>query len=165
MNELHLQPGEHYFGGGRQRIHTLLGSCVAITFWHLEKQLGGMCHYTTPTRGNKQASSLGHYADEVILWFLERIRENHTKPEEYQVKLFGGGTMFLRQKGTHPHFDVAGSNVLTGQELLRRQGFLVQAADVGGGFHRRIYLELWNGSVWLKKQKTFQLGEKPCQSR
>ena len=43
-----LLPGELYFGQ-RHLLKTLLGSCVAITLWHPQRQLGGMCHFLLPT--------------------------------------------------------------------------------------------------------------------
>ena len=48
--EIFLQPGEFYFGEGKTRIRTLLGSCVAITLWHPRLHIGGMSHYMLPSR-------------------------------------------------------------------------------------------------------------------
>ena len=48
-NDVFLLPGEFHFGDQDDRIITLLGSCVAITLWHPEKRIGGMCHYMLPS--------------------------------------------------------------------------------------------------------------------
>jgi chemotaxis protein CheD len=48
--ELFLHPGEYAFGDAQTRIRTLLGSCVAITFWHPVLKTGAMCHYLLPAR-------------------------------------------------------------------------------------------------------------------
>ncbi len=48
--EVFLQPGELYFGDGRTRVRTLLGSCVAIAVWHPRLRIGGLCHYMLPSR-------------------------------------------------------------------------------------------------------------------
>ena len=45
---MHLQPGELIFGRGRGTIQTLLGSCVAVTLWHPQRRLSGMCHFVLP---------------------------------------------------------------------------------------------------------------------
>ena len=52
--EIFLQPGEFYFGEGKTRVRTLLGSCVAITLWHPRLHLGGMSHYVLPNRQHRK---------------------------------------------------------------------------------------------------------------
>lgn len=146
-----LRPGEFYFGGGRTRIHTLLGSCVAITLWHPVKHIGGMCHYLLATRGINQRLSEGHYADEAVQLFLHEIRRAHTRPRDYEVKLFGGGNMFEALGGRSGLVNVSQSNIQSGAMLLRQHGFHIKATDVGGSGHRKIYLELWNGDVWVQR--------------
>ena len=48
--EIFLNPGEYAFGTELDRIRTILGSCVAVTFWHPGLRLGAMCHYLLPAR-------------------------------------------------------------------------------------------------------------------
>ena len=62
---VYLPAGKFHFGGGNVRVHTLLGSCVAITVWHPLKRVGGICHYLLPTRGSHSGNAgvaLGMYA-------------------------------------------------------------------------------------------------------
>ena len=93
--DIFLQPGEVYFGGRDTRIRTLLGSCVAITMWHPGMLAGGMCHYMLPGAPAGRHGMLdGRYADEAMALMLCEIRNAYTSPDEYQVKLFGGGHMF-----------------------------------------------------------------------
>lgn len=148
-----LKPGEYYFGEGYTRIHTLLGSCVAITLWHPKKHLGGMCHYLLPARGLNQRLSQGHYAEEVIQLFLQSLHKTQTHPWEYEVKVFGGANMFENFRHRQGTINVAQNNVETGAKLLRQHGFKVKVTDVGGVNHRKIYLELWNGDVWVQRGK------------
>src|SRR3569623_1506114 len=35
--------------------------------------------------------------------------------------------------------------------LLKQHGFKIVSTDVGGAHHRKIYLELWNGDVWVQR--------------
>ncbi len=93
--DIFLQPGDFYFGDMNTRIRTLLGSCVSITMWHPTRQIGGMCHFLLPSRGNVLATSLdGRYAKEAMQMFTHEIRATKTHPSEYTVKLFGAGNMF-----------------------------------------------------------------------
>ena len=151
VQEIKLAPGEFYFGGGYSRIHTLLGSCVAITMWHPQKCVGGMCHYLLPSRGMNQRLGQGSYADEALNMFLDKVRQLHTRPCDYEVKLFGGGNMFEGYGEHSSHIRVPQNNIVAGANLLMQYGFRVKATDVGGPFHRKIFLELWNGDVWVQR--------------
>ena len=147
-----LAPGEFYFGGGHTRVQTLLGSCVAITVWHPVKRIGGMCHYLLSTRGTNQKAAKGYYADDAVEMFLKEIRRNNTKPFEYEVKLFGGANMFVCTSNNKGPTNVAANNILNGKILLQQSGFSkIKSKDVGGTSHRKIYLELWNGDVWVQR--------------
>ncbi len=157
--DINLAPGDFYFGGGYTRIHTLLGSCVAITLWHPVKHLGGMCHYLLPSRGRNQRLTQGHYTDEAIQMFLQHIKKSHTSPHDYEVKLFGGGNMFEALKQNSNLINVSQNNIETGRKLLLQNGFTIKNTDVGGSQHRKIFLELWNGDVWVQRGKNTKGGQ------
>ncbi len=103
MREVTLQPGEFYFGQDDTIIRTHLGSCVAITMWHPEQKRGGMCHYMLPSRGHSTMSLDGRYADEAIQLFINEISKHPAPIHEYEVKLFGGGNMFIEQQTLTHH--------------------------------------------------------------
>ena len=46
--EVVLAPGQVSFATCPTRLRTLLGSCVAFTFWHPQRRIGGMCHFMLP---------------------------------------------------------------------------------------------------------------------
>ncbi|CUB00955.1 chemotaxis protein CheD [Thiomonas bhubaneswarensis] len=154
--EIFLQPGELYFGEGRTRVRTLLGSCVAIAVWHPQRRIGGLCHYMLPGRGAHHGAHRaldGRYADEAMLLFLRDMRAAGTRPEEYEAKLFGGGRMFTQDKPPHVHVgctDVPCKNVLRGRELVRQHGLRLKAEHLGGQGHRNLMFEIWSGDAYLK---------------
>jgi chemotaxis protein CheD len=145
-----LQPGEFHFNQGKVKINTLLGSCVAITLWHPEKLLGGMCHYMLPCCGGSRKLDIGFFADGAISLFLKEIKKYKTLPQDYHVKLFGGSNMLQQLNFNHHFLNVAEKNIDAGLKLLAVNGFNVQNMDLGGSVHRQVYLELWNGDVWVK---------------
>lgn len=151
IQEVNLAPGDFYFGQGNTRIHTLLGSCVAITMWHPVLHLGGMCHYLLPNRGNNKRLGQGYFADEAIKLFLDAALSARTRPRDYEVKVFGGGNMFRLEESADHQFNVSRRNIQSGVALLEQHGFNINKRDVGGAFHRKIFLELWNGDVWLQR--------------
>ncbi|MHB1099162.1 MAG: chemotaxis protein CheD [Burkholderiales bacterium] len=152
--EIFLQPGEFYFGGQDTRIRTLLGSCVAITMWHPKRLIGGMCHFMLPSRIVRPADELdGRYADEAMALFHREIRRLGMQPEEFQVKLFGGGNMFnlptrCRQKDDCNN--VACRNIMAARKILENHGHKVIAEHVGMQGHRNVMLDIWSGKVWMR---------------
>ncbi|WP_209005499.1 hypothetical protein [Steroidobacter agaridevorans] len=151
MSEVVLKIGQFYFGGGRTKIRTLLGSCVSITMWHPRLKIGGMCHYMLPQRGaggTASSAAEGNYADEVMQMFLGEIRHAGTRPRDYIVKLFGGGCMFADSSELR---EVSGRNVSAGRTLLARHGFSISAENTGGSGSRVLVFELWSGDVWIRR--------------
>lgn len=158
MTEVVLNPGDFYFTGfdpgHPTAVRTLLGSCVAITLWNSRLGLGGMCHYVVPRRGHTDPSSTldGRYAEEAVRMFIREVNRHGTRPDEYEVGLFGGGYQFPAQRGGT--FDVPGQNVSAGRKLLQFAGFHVGAEHVGGTGPRTVELDLKTGVVRLRHTDT-----------
>jgi chemotaxis protein CheD len=150
-----LEPGDFYFGSGRTRISTLLGSCISITLWHPRKRIGGMCHYMLTERNAQIArpaqwplSALdGRYASEAFSLFLQHVEAAGTRPSEYQAKLFGGGNMFIG--GSSGKMDIGPRNIEYGRKLLASKNIALMAEHVGGSGRRKLHFELWSGHVLL----------------
>lgn len=151
--DIFLNPGDVFFGDKSVRLRTLLGSCVAITAWHPELKLGGMCHYMLPARRRGKTTRLdGRYADEAVLLLLKEALRNQTNPYHYEVKIFGGGNMFSgARKIAGAQLNIADRNVIAGQELLQRYGFLAAAEHLGGEGHRNIIFDISTGGVWVRQ--------------
>ena len=156
--DIFLQPGDFYFGEEKTRIRTLLGSCVAITLWHPHYKIGGMCHYMLPKRPTRSTSQSihhldGRYAEDAVQLFLQAIQKANSRPEEFQVKLFGGGHMFAVSDKAHSHCNIADANVAFGRIAIQAKNFRIIAEDLGGETHRNVILDLWSGDVWVKKPR------------
>jgi chemotaxis protein CheD len=150
--DIFLHQGEVYFGDRDTRVRTVLGSCVAITLWHPGLLIGGMCHYMLPSRRRIATESLsGKYADEALALMFSEIKRSGARPNEYQIKLFGGGNMFPASNKL-PKQHVGWKNVDAGRELLARHGLKAHAEHLGGNGHRNLIFDIWNGHVWMKHQ-------------
>ena len=150
--DVFLQPGEVYFGDAETRIRTVLGSCVAVTLWHPQLRIGGMCHFMLPNRRRRPADAAlnGKYADEALQLLEAELMRAGTAPVAYEAKLFGGGNMFEREVPQRS-VDVSGKNVNAGRLLLEQRGFRVCAEDLGGPGHRQIIFDIGNGAVWVRR--------------
>lgn len=154
--EIFLSPGDFYFGDASTRIRTVLGSCVAITMWHPRLKIGGMAHYLLPSRYTRVPGELdGRYADDAITLFLQEIHAARARPGDFEVKLFGGGSMFsghalVGDDTQTDMLDVPGKNVEAAHELMHKHGFKVVAEHLGGMGHRNVIFDVWNGNVWIR---------------
>ncbi|WP_339532608.1 chemoreceptor glutamine deamidase CheD [Pseudomonas mucidolens] len=150
--EVLLAPGQVSFATRPTRLRTLLGSCVAITFWHPQRRIGGMCHFMLPARSRKDQPLDGKYADEALELLLRHAHAHGTRAQEYQVKLFGGGQMFPEQQHHVPAQDVASLNIRAALALAEQHQLHLTAQDMGSTGYRSIMFDLWNGNVWVRHQ-------------
>ncbi|MBV6492020.1 MAG: Chemoreceptor glutamine deamidase CheD [Turneriella sp.] len=157
--EVYLQPGEYYWGNETHRIKTLLGSCVAICVWHPLRKIGGMSHCLLPSRSVDglwngvskeipQEEWSGRYVDETFALFFSLMRSHKTLPQDYQVKVFGGGNMFeLQDKNS---VTVGERNIEMVKRILAQEKIPILSEHMGGKGHRSVIFELWNGGVWMR---------------
>lgn len=154
--EIYLHPGDFWFGGAGHRVSTLLGSCVAIALWHPQRRLGGMCHYVLPSRGMPSGERLdGRYGDEAMAMFLAELRRTHTRPAQYQVRIFGGSTMFADPDAKPSmatktsELSVAYRNIEAARRLVDATGFTVRAENMGGASYRKLSFDVDSGEIRL----------------
>lgn len=150
--DIFLGPGDLYFGDPGTRIRTVLGSCVAVTVWHPERRVGGMCHFMLPGRGRRGGGGSrldGRYGDEAIALLISEMRACGTEPHRYEVKVFGGGNMFPRHYGDKRDL-VGDRNIEFALERLGAAGMKVFASHVAGEGHREVIFEVWSGDVWVR---------------
>jgi len=137
-----LMPGEWALMETEGLVETLLGSCVALTIWDPVTLVGACCHYLLPGTGHEVDDVEGKYGRRVIPAMLHRFRLRGIPPSRCVYKLFGGGRMFFGDVG-----DIGAQNILCARELLRRAGVALTAESVGDEGHRKIRLDVRNGSV------------------
>ena len=152
---LSLLPGELHFEQHNPKliVQTLLGSCVAMTFWHPRLKIGGMCHYLLPDRCQYAKNSHhphGYYGSDVMEFFLEKVAASGYSPSTFQVKMFGGGHVMKLTDRLQPELNVADANVRFGRKQLVNQGFSIKSEDVGGRRYRKVFFELASGNVWVQ---------------
>lgn len=130
-------------------MHTLLGSCVAITMWHPVQRLGGMTHSLLPDRhGRDGLAPDGRFVDEALAWLLAEARSAGARPEDCEFKVFGGGEMLLF--GEDMRGRVGAMNAAAALRLLQQRGLSVAAYDVGGVQARTLVFDLPTGDVWVR---------------
>lgn len=154
-----IHPGEWYFGVEYERLHTVLGSCVALTAWHPALKIGGMCHYLLaiePNKKNAPVSGGEHNPQRMVmgdcryannaLEQMKRSMQAYANMNEFQLGIFGGGDMFAYSTPTSIGFD----NIAFARQWLMREKLKPLHVDVGGSISRSLMLVIPTGEIQLK---------------
>lgn len=145
-----LLPGELHFGRAPLRLRTLLGSCVAITLWHPQRRIGGMCHYLLPSRTRSAATPLeGRFGEESVELLVRAIRAAGVPSQEFVACLYGGADTMPEHVGVKTN--IGQRNIELGWDLVEHHGFQLDEVDVGDQVPRSITLDLSTGRVDLRR--------------
>lgn len=151
VREIVLKPGEFVFAEGRTQLRTLLGSCVAVTFWHPRRRIGAMCHYLLARRHTpKPGPPDFRFAEDVIPLIAQRIRKMELHPRSFVVQMIGGSNMFP-DLTLEEVLSIGARNAHEGRRILDTEGFSVTAQDLAGTAQRMVTFELWSGNVWVRQ--------------
>ncbi len=151
-----LTIGELVFGQGRKRLQTLLGSCVAITLWHPQKKLGGMCHFALPVRAQAEPKKEldPRYGDESVALFKKLAEDKGAKLPEFQARIYGGGNMLesikmeriMRQSSAKSNH-VGDLNAAQAFALLMQERVMIIDSDVGEQGYRKVNFDPVTGNA------------------
>ena len=146
-----LHPGDFLFGEPGTHIHTVLGSCIAITLWHPILNIGGMCHFVLPTRKLNDGDGKldGRYGDEAMQWFDQAVFLHGTQYAEYTCKIFGGANMFGQNANSKEDL-IGEKNAAAAMQFLMARKAEISVVHVGEEGHRRIAFDVETGDVWVK---------------
>lgn len=144
-----LMPGQMHFGAQVASLRTLLGSCVAVTLWHPQRRIGGMCHYLLPSRPRAGLERDGRYGEEAVEAMVEQLQRMGTAPSDYHAHLYGGADTM--PEGSTLKFSVGERNIEQGWTLIDRYGFQLQGVDVGEDVPRTVTLQLGSGEVDMRR--------------
>lgn len=146
-----IHPGDWYFGSDFAKLHTILGSCVAMTVWHPSLRIGGMCHYLLPrpsaahVKTARDSKNDFRYAS-MVLKEMKKTMVYYGKMQDYQIGIFGGGDMF-------PSFampSIGTDNIAYAQRWLQQENLQPIKMDIGGSISRSLVLIVPTGEIQVK---------------
>lgn len=159
LPKIYLNPGELAICDQPTEVSTVLGSCVAVVLYCPRYRLGAISHAMLPTRadGGKETtfdagygSSPYKYVDTSVTHMLDYFSRRQLRKADFVVKIFGGADMFDAQvaavTGT-----VGRQNIEAAKALLRSNGLMISAGDIGGRQGRKIVFYSHTGEVYLKR--------------
>ena len=137
-------------------VTTVLGSCVAVTFFSAQLGLGGICHamLPAPRHGDDDTALRGEGRWKYVSCALKELIECFTQPgispAAVEVKIFGGGHLIARSSGREDGANVGANNVALARRMLADAGFAISAGDVGGPHGRKVVFNTQTGDVHMK---------------
>ncbi len=153
--DVYVQPGESHLVRGPAILHTLLGSCVGITFRHQRLEIGALCHPMLPRhppagRCKLDRAKARRYVDYAIHELAAQFEALGARRSEIEVKLFGGADVLLvRTDESRP--SVGRLNREMAVRILAEEGFEVVASRLGGSVGFRIDFDTITGEVRLRQ--------------
>lgn len=155
-----IHPGEWYFGVEYERLHTVLGSCIALTAWHPRLKVGGMCHYLLAKEPVKKNDSVAQsivsaqrtlvgdcrYATHALTQ-MKQSMQAFASMDEFQLGIFGGGDMFAYSTVT----SIGHDNIVFARQWLMREKLKPLHVEVGGSISRSLMLVIPTGDIQLKQ--------------
>lgn len=153
LPDLNLQPGELYLARSPAILRTILGSCIAVTFWSRELRAGAMCHGVLP-RCPEQCERLAdgaRYVDFSIRHLARQFDELGARRSCLEVKVFGGADVLPVERASALRPTVGAANCAAASGVLAEEGLAIAAQDLGGGQGRRIHFHTGTGRVLLHR--------------
>ena len=126
-----------------------LGSCVGLTLFDPQLQIGGLLHVLLPTSNGDAVANKAKYADSGIPVLIDKLVSMGAKRGSLIAKIAGGANMFS-MKSSSNIFQVGQRNVEMCKDVLMKQRIRLAASDTGGTYGRTIELNTENGQLLIK---------------
>jgi len=155
VSSRYLLPGEIHFDDQPIMVNTVLGSCISVTMFNKEKRIGMICHGMMPSSKEtfKKDENCMKYLDCCILNMHEKFSSYNIKPNDVEVKIFGGSDMFA-YNGTGD--TIGQKNISSAIYNLANFNYEIIAKDIGGQFTRKLYFSTETGIVYVRKISRLQ---------
>ena len=131
-------------------VHTVLGSCVAVTFYCPGMQIGAVFHALLPKWNDHEKNAFGinhyKYVDSAINHTCNLLRQKGVLEKDIECKIFGGANAMVEEG-----IGAGRRNVETAFETLEKHKIRITATDVGGRAGRKIIFITSTGEVYAKR--------------
>lgn len=138
---------------GAQLVTYSLGSCLGVSVYDPVNKVGALLHVMLPDSKIdpfKAANSPYMFVDTGVPRLFQAAYSLGADRRRVVVKV-AGGAQFLDPEGV---FNIGERNYAALSQLLARNGWAIQAQDVGGVCSRTIRLDLSNGSISVSRPAT-----------
>jgi chemotaxis protein CheD len=156
IREVYLKPGEVIISDKASSISTVLGSCVSVTMFSRQFNIGAICHNLLPACKDRHScsgpcSESFRYVECTIERMAQEFSARGVDRRSIEVKLFGGSDMFNACGVRNSALSVGKQNVEMALRILNELGMKPVASDTGGKRGRKIIFHTHTGEVYLKR--------------
>ena len=158
-----LYGGELFIAETPTIIRTVLGSCLAIVFYHRASEFGAICHAQLPEniRGTHKCSdscpnpcyneASGEnpfkFVSCSIRYLVEYCRRKGIPLRDIDVKLFGGANILV----SSPIKTIGAMNIEVAEKMLSHYRMQIVSKHVGGDAGCTLYFYSDTGEVFLRQ--------------
>lgn len=129
--------------------HTVLGSCVSVTFFAPARGVAAIFHALLPRaeeyRLHDPETTPYKFVDTAIRTLFARLERRGIGRYEIECKVFGGASALFAEE-----MSVGRRNVETAFETLAELDLRVAASNVGGERGRKIVFATGTGEIYMK---------------
>ena len=130
--------------------HTVLGSCVSVTFYVPTRGIGALFHALLPKAAeyrlhDRLETAPYKFVDTAIETILARLARRGVTRQEIECKVFGGASALFSEE-----MSVGRRNVETAFSTLASFGLRVAASNVGGERGRKIVFASGTGEIFVR---------------
>lgn len=134
-------------------IYTLLGSCIAVCLFDAQKGIGGMNHFMLPQQNPFSHKSVGSkpgcFGSDSLDLMIDEILKLGGSLSRLEAKVFGGAQVVENLEFLNANVPTANINFTL--NYLTEKKIPVIAKDVGGYSGRKIYYDLEDNSVMVRR--------------
>jgi len=145
-NVVKILPGGFYISEEDIVISTILGSCISVCIFDSDAGFGGMNHFMLPGCSEQDNTDrpfrYGLFAMEQL---VNELMKHGCKHERMQMKVTGGGEMISGMS------QIGLQNINFIKDYIEKEGFTVEAIDVGGDQARRVVYFPSTGRMLVSK--------------
>ena len=129
--------------------HTVLGSCVSVTFFAPRQGLAAIFHALLPKASEYRIHELDpspyKFVDTAIATMIQRLTHRGVRLTDLECKVFGGANALFAEE-----MSVGRRNVETAFATLAGLGLRVAASNVGGERGRKIVFSSSTGEIFVR---------------
>ena len=142
-NLVYLYPSSLVVKDLPTKVHTILGSCVAICLYDKTRKIGGINHYMLPywNGSGLETPKYGNIAIEKLIGGMISLG---SKKEHLVAKVFGGGAVLDVSTGS---FNIGERNISVAIDMLNQHKIPIVAKSTGGNKGRKIIFDTQTGEV------------------
>lgn len=151
---IYLNPAEIVLAECPATVTTVLGSCVAVTFFSPHTRLAAICHGVLPCGRDEEP---GKFVDQSVRYMVEYFREKQVPLDQLVAKVFGGADMFPQMRGIRDQGTIGAQNIQAALNTLEEVGINPAVVEVGGQQGRKLVYFCDTGEVFIKRVRKEQL--------